>query len=104
MRFSGPSRPKPTTPFARGDGPWISAAAWASAVLLNGVGRYEDALAAAEEGSEYPGQLGLANWSMVELVEVAGRSGAPERAADALEWLAEMAAACRTGRSRPLGL
>ena len=72
---------------ARGDGTWVSATQWTSAVLYNGLGRYVDALAAAEQGSAYPDELGLANWSMVELVEAASRSGAPERAAGALERL-----------------
>jgi DNA-binding CsgD family transcriptional regulator len=81
---------------SRGDGTWVSATQWASAVLFNGFGRYDQALIAAEEGSKYPNELGLANWSMVELVEAAVRSGAPERAASALERLSEEAAACRT--------
>ena len=81
---------------ARGDGTWLSAAQWTSAVLYNGLGRYDDALAAAEQGSAYPDELGLANWSMVELVEAASRSGAPERAAGALERLSEMAGACQS--------
>jgi DNA-binding CsgD family transcriptional regulator len=81
---------------ARGDGTWVSAAQWTSAVLYNGLGRYEDALAAAEQGSAYPDELGLANWSMVELVEAASRCGAPERAARAVERLSEMAGACQT--------
>ena len=81
---------------ARGDGTWVSAAQWTSAVLYNGLGRYDEALAAAEQGSAYPDELGLANWSMVELVEAASRCGAPERAAGALERLSEMAGACQT--------
>jgi DNA-binding CsgD family transcriptional regulator len=81
---------------ARGDGTWVSTTQWTSAVLYNGLGRYDDALAAAEQGSAYPDELGLANWSMVELVEAASRSGAPERAAGALERLSEMASACQT--------
>jgi DNA-binding CsgD family transcriptional regulator len=81
---------------ARGDGAWVSAAQLGSAVLYNGLGRYDEALAAAEQGSAYPDELGLANWSMVELVEAASRRGAPERAAGALERLSEMAGACQT--------
>ena len=48
---------------------------WAAAVLGNGLGRYGEALAAAEQGCEYPDELGLATMSMVELIEAAARSG-----------------------------
>ena len=43
--------------------------------LSNGRCRYEEALAAAEQGSKYPDDLGLATWSVVELIEAAVRSG-----------------------------
>ena len=69
---------------------------WAAAVLSNGLGRYGEALAAAEEGSEYPDELGLATWSMVELIEAAARSGCPERAAGALRRLSKAAGASGT--------
>ena len=39
--------------------------------LNNGRCQYEEALAAAEQGSEYPDDLGLATWSVVELIEAA---------------------------------
>ena len=60
----------------------------ASAVLGNGLGRYRDALTAAEEASAYPQELGFANWGLAELVEAAVRCGETARAADALERLA----------------
>jgi DNA-binding CsgD family transcriptional regulator len=81
---------------AREEGQWLAAAHWATAVLNNGLGRYDEALAAAEQGSEYPDELGLATWSMVELIETAARSGAPGRAAGALRRLSETASACGT--------
>ncbi|GLZ48855.1 transcriptional regulator [Actinomycetospora sp. NBRC 106375] len=81
---------------ARGEGQWLTAVAWATALLHNGSGQYEAALAAAERGSEYPEELGLANWSMVELVEAAARTGKPERAACAARRLTQMADACAT--------
>ena len=68
----------------RSEGTTIAVTEWASAVLGNSLGRYEEALAAAERGSEYPDDLGLATWSMVELIEAAARTGSPERAADAM--------------------
>jgi DNA-binding CsgD family transcriptional regulator len=57
-------------------------------VLLNGLGRYQDALAAATLATEYPGDLAFRNWSFAELVEAAARAGEPAAAADALERLA----------------
>ena len=74
---------------ARGEGQWLTAAYWATAMLSNGLGRYDEALAAAGKGSEYPGELGLASWSMAELIEAAARTGQPERAANALQRLSE---------------
>ena len=68
----------------RSEGTAIAVTEWASAVLGNSLGRYEEALAAAERGSEYPDDLGLATWSMVELIEAAARTGSPERAAGAM--------------------
>ena len=81
---------------ARGEGQWLTAAAWATAVLNNGLGRYDQALTAAEQGSEYPRELGLATWSLAELIEAAARSGAPERAAGAMARLAEITTAVGT--------
>ena len=79
-----------------GEGRWLTAAAWATAVLNNGLGRYDQALAAAEEGSVYPAELGLATWSMTELIEAAARTGQPHRAADALDRLSEATSASGT--------
>ena len=87
---------------ARGEGRWLTAAAWATAVLHNGRGCYREALAAAEQGSEYPAELGLATWSLVELIEAAVRSGLPERASGALQRLVD--AACAAGTDWALGI
>ena len=65
-------------------------------MLCNGLGRYDQALNAAERGSEYPSELGLATWSLVELIEAAVRTGSPEQATDALRRLAEMTSAAAT--------
>ena len=81
---------------ARGEAYGLSLAAWASAVLYNGLGRYEDALAAAERASEHPEDLAISNWGVAELIEAAFRSGNAERAADALERLTEMTRASGT--------
>ena len=73
----------------RGQGLRLTFMHWASAVLANGVGRYEDALAAAEQATEYPEELRFATWALAELVEAAARSGNAERAADGLRRLSE---------------
>ncbi|WP_205650581.1 ATP-binding protein [Actinoplanes solisilvae] len=80
-------------PALRGEGKVLTATQWASAVLHNGLGRYEEAYVAAEGGCEHPQELGLSTWSTVELVEAAARSGRPERAAEAAARITEMARA-----------
>ena len=74
----------------RGEGLGITAAEWANAVLSNGLGRYEIALAAAQRATEYRGDLGFSNWALVELVEAAVRSGMTEAAAGAYRRLTAM--------------
>jgi tetratricopeptide (TPR) repeat protein len=81
---------------ARGEGHWLIAAHWATAVLGNGLCRYDEALAAAEQGSEYPDELGLAAWSAVELIEAAARTGQPERGKGALGRLEQVTGAAGT--------
>ena len=49
-------------------------------MLNNGDGRYAEELAVAEQGCQYPDDLGLASWSLAELIEAAVRSGCPGRA------------------------
>ena len=78
----------------RGEGRAITLAEYATAVLHNGLGHYEAALAAAQRACEYDA-LGLFGWALVELVEAAARSREPHLAAAALERLSE-----RTGLSR----
>ena len=73
---------------ARGEGIGVTLTRWASAFLFNGLGRYEDALAAAREAATYE-ELSTPNWSTVELIEAAARSGATDLATDALERLSE---------------
>jgi DNA-binding CsgD family transcriptional regulator len=87
-----------TTPHAvaRGEGQWLTWRHWAVAVLHNGLGRYDEALLAAQEGAAYAADIGLSNWALTELVEAASRCGRPEAAADALARLATMARACAT--------
>jgi DNA-binding CsgD family transcriptional regulator len=80
----------------RGEGQGLSFVQWATTVLCNSLGRYEDALAAAQQASEdSPADL-FANWAVAELIEAATRSGAPERAAGALQRLSATARAIGT--------
>jgi DNA-binding NarL/FixJ family response regulator len=55
--------------------------------LDNGRCCYEEALAAAQQGSLYPDDLGLASWSIVELIEAAVRSGRMAEATMAFQQL-----------------
>ena len=80
----------------RAVGFWLTFAQWATAVLDNSLGRYEQALAAAERASQDSRVLPPANWALVELIEAAARSGAPERAAPALQTLSQMTRASGT--------
>jgi DNA-binding CsgD family transcriptional regulator len=80
----------------RGEGEALSFVHWATAVLCNGLGRYEHALAAAQLASSYPPSLWFGNWALAELIEAAARSGRPQRAAGALQRLSEIARACGT--------
>jgi DNA-binding CsgD family transcriptional regulator len=74
----------------RGEGDGITAAAWAKAVLSNGLGRPRDALAAAERATAYHGDMGFSKWALVELVEAGVRSGMPAAAAAARDRLTAM--------------
>lgn len=67
----------------RGEGIGLSVTEWASAVLYNGLGRYDEAMAAARPASDRPHDLGTLNWALVELIEAASRCGADDIAADA---------------------
>jgi DNA-binding CsgD family transcriptional regulator len=80
----------------RGEGIGVTLTNWAKAELYNATGRYYQALAAAEQGSKYPDELGLAAWSMVELIEAAARTGQPGRAAGTLRFLSEITSAAGT--------
>jgi DNA-binding CsgD family transcriptional regulator len=71
----------------RGEGIGLTISQWAGAVLYNGLGRYEDALAAAEPAEEHPEELRFHYRALVELIEAAARSGKVDRAAAAVERL-----------------
>jgi len=84
-----------TAAVSRGAGLALAATQSATALLYNGLGRYEEALAAAEQASEHPQEL----WStpvLPELIEAAVRSGQTARAAGALDLLSETTRASGT--------
>ena len=66
------------------------------AILYNGLGRYGDALVAAQRASDDSPELFISSWALAELIEAAGRSGEPARAAGALERLMEDTAVAGT--------
>jgi len=76
----------------RGEGSGLTFVQWVSALLYNGLGRYEDALATAQQAGEDSHEMRFATWGLVELIEAAERSGKPERAADALQRLSQTTA------------
>jgi DNA-binding CsgD family transcriptional regulator/tetratricopeptide (TPR) repeat protein len=66
-------------------------ARWATAVLYNGLGRYQQALAAARQAIDDMPDLFVSVWALPELVEAAIRTGQARLAADALDRLADSA-------------
>jgi DNA-binding CsgD family transcriptional regulator len=70
---------------AGAQGTAVQYAHWANAVLLNGLGRYREALAAAREASDDTPELFVSVWAAAELVEAAARCDEAALACDALE-------------------
>jgi DNA-binding CsgD family transcriptional regulator len=73
---------------AQGLGSAVTSVHWAVAILHNGLGRYPDALAAAERTIR-DAHLFVSNWALPELIEAAARSEKAQVATDALGRLAE---------------
>ena len=80
----------------RGDGEGLRFIHWVTAVLHNSLGRYQDALAAAQQAGEDTHASWWRDWGLVELIEAAARSGKPDLAADALAQLSETTSASGT--------
>jgi ATP/maltotriose-dependent transcriptional regulator MalT len=79
----------------RGEGNALASIEWATAVLYNGLGRYEEALAAVHQSGQRPQEL----WSTLllpELIEAAVRTGQVAVAARALDLLSETTQASGT--------
>jgi len=80
---------------ARGEGRLLGLTGYARAVLCNGLGRYDEAFAAARGACEYE-DLGFYGWSLYELVEAAARTDDKETGEQAVRQLEERAGASGT--------
>jgi len=86
---------------ALGQGIALQIADWMLAMLCNGLGRYDEALASAQEASnDNPGEIIVSDWAAVELLEAAHRSDSPELAHIALERIIAATAAARSESAR----
>jgi tetratricopeptide (TPR) repeat protein len=72
---------------SRGEGRGVTSG-YSTALLYNGLGHYDKALAGAELVCQYD-DIGVLGWSLTELIEAAVRSGQPGRASEALQRLNE---------------
>ncbi|WP_411093355.1 AAA family ATPase [Streptomyces sp. 049-1] len=86
----------------RGEGIGIVFAEQARAMLGNGLGQYDMALAAGRRAAEYAKDLPALAWTLPELIEAAARTGMGDVAAKALDQLDEMA--CAVGTDWALGI
>lgn len=84
----------------REEGIGIVAAHWAGAVLGNGLGRYEEAYAAATTATEHPEDIPFSSWSLIELIISSVRTGRLDQAAKAHATQTEMTSACGTEWAR----
>jgi DNA-binding CsgD family transcriptional regulator len=84
----------------RGEGMSLTLVEHATAVLYNGLGRYQEALDAAQRGAARSHELAFANWSLVELVEAAVRTDQPDLARSALQRLIQTTRPCATNWAR----
>jgi DNA-binding CsgD family transcriptional regulator len=80
---------------ARGEGSAVGGHQWMGALMHNGLGHYEEALALAHRACEYEDVLGY-NRALVELIEAAVRTHRRDEAAAALDRLTERARASGT--------
>lgn len=79
-----------------GEGMTATRSRWAAAVLYNGLGRYEEAAAAAQQATSLGVDFWIFLWVLPELVEAAVRAGKPQLAREALERLAAATDPCGT--------
>ena len=80
---------------ARGEGMGLSISDWSMALLFNGLGRYQDAHAAAERASA-DDVVANSAWALAELIEAGVRSGMTDATSAALDRLSERTRASGT--------
>jgi DNA-binding NarL/FixJ family response regulator len=68
-----------------GQGLSVQWAEWVSAILFNGLGRYDRGLASAQRAAEETPHLHVTPWALTELIEAAVRTARADLAAGALE-------------------
>jgi DNA-binding CsgD family transcriptional regulator/tetratricopeptide (TPR) repeat protein len=86
---------------ALGQGVNVQLANWMLAVLCNSLGRYEEAVAVAQEASnDNPEEIFVSAWATVELLEAATRSDNRELARIALERIVGATAVARSDSAR----
>jgi DNA-binding CsgD family transcriptional regulator len=81
---------------AGGQGTAVQYASWARSVLLNSLGRHEEAMAAARDASDDTPELFVSVWAAIEMLEAATRSEEPELARAAHERIAAATAVAPT--------
>ena len=86
---------------ARGEGIALTTAEFLSGGLYNGLGRYDEALAAVAPAERFYTE-GTAIWALTELIEAAVRCGQPERAGRAFARVLETT--CAAGTDWALGI
>jgi tetratricopeptide (TPR) repeat protein len=85
---------------ATGQGVAVQFARWVSAILFNSLGRYGQALVAAQRASAEAPQLNVSAWALPELIEASARTDNAAIGRDALDRLAEVATAADTDWAR----
>jgi len=81
---------------AGGQGTAVQYVRWARSVLLNGLGRYQEAAVAAKAASDDTPELFVSVWAAIELLEAASRCGEEGLARGALERIVAAAAVAPT--------
>jgi DNA-binding CsgD family transcriptional regulator len=87
---------------AEGRGLAVKQAQWAAAVLANGLGRYDEALSAAQIVTSGAYEPFVEMWALPELIEAAVRSDEPDVASAALDRLSASTRPCGTDFGRGL--
>jgi DNA-binding CsgD family transcriptional regulator len=81
---------------ARGEGLGITATHWVTALLYNGLGRFDEAFVAAAQATEIPSEIWFARSASLELIEAAARTGRQKQGAETLESLRKSTGASGT--------